>query len=118
MSRGFGYVERWLLECIGAEPMAFEQILDAAYPVGSFENDMAKTIGGSNVSGVRSLRRALGKLCDLGVIRIIGRRPHRYRLHPFFGGLEYDVRQIALLCRILKDEPGMTTRWPEPIKGR
>jgi hypothetical protein len=54
MSRGFGLVEQWLLTRIGAEPMTFEQILDAAYPPGSFENDMAKTIGASQVGRVRS----------------------------------------------------------------
>jgi hypothetical protein len=116
MSRGFGYVERWLLGCIGFEPMAFKQILDIAYPVGSFENDMAKAIVGSNVGGVRSLRRALGKLCDLGVIQIAGRRPHHYRLHPFFKGCEHNPKRIALLCLILKGEPAMTPVGPNPLK--
>jgi hypothetical protein len=52
MSKGFGYVERWILGCIGNEPMSFQQILDAAYPAGSFENDMAKAIGADRMSAV------------------------------------------------------------------
>jgi len=105
MSRGLGFTQRWLLWCIGTEPVTFEEISDRAYPAGTFNADLAKAIGGSNVGGIRSLRRALGKLCDLGVIQIVSRRPHRYCLHPFFArqGAEHNPKLISLLCRILKD---------------
>jgi hypothetical protein len=50
---------------------------------GAFEGDMAKEVGGANVSRVRSLRRTLLRLCELGVIQMLGiKRPHSYRLHP------------------------------------
>ena len=116
MSRGFGILQRLLLESVGAEPMTFEEISARAYPAGTFNGDLAKVIGGSNVGGVRSLRRALGKLCDLGVIQIVGRRPHHYRLHPFFAACEHDEEMIALACRILKNEPAMTPSGPNPLK--
>ena len=75
--------------------MSFDEILARTYPPGSFEYDAAKEIGGSQVGRVRSLRRALGRLCDLGIIQILDRRPHRYRLHPFF--TRYD---IGLRCNL------------------
>src|SRR5215831_3805206 len=110
MSRGFGLLQRWLLGCIGAEPMTFEQILARAYPEGSFEGDMAQVLGSSNVSPARSLRRALSKLCDLRIIQVLGRRPHRYRLDPLFvsQGVERAPERIWLVYQILKDEPGET----------
>jgi hypothetical protein len=108
MSRGFGIAQRWLLSCcIDAEPMTFEQILARAFPDGTFEGDMTKTIGGSNVGKVRSLRRALRKLCDDGVIQMmIGRRLHHYRLHPLFvrERAENNPKLIWILCQILKAE--------------
>lgn len=109
----------WLLHCIGAEPMTFEDISTCAYRAGTFNGDLAKELGGSNVGGVRSLRRALGKLCDLGVIQIVGRRPHRYRLDPLFvrEGAEHNEERIAILCRILMDEPAMTPGGPNPLKA-
>jgi hypothetical protein len=118
MSRGFGRLQHWLLGCIGNEPMTFEEIIARAYPEGSFEGDMARVLGSSNVSPTRSLRRALGKLCDLGVIQIVSRRPHYYRLHPFFvtEQAEYNPKLISLLCSILKDEPEMTSAGPNPLK--
>ena len=61
MSRGFGVTQQWLLWCIGTEPVTFEEISDRAYPAGTFNADLAKAIGGSNVGGIRSLRRALGQ---------------------------------------------------------
>lgn len=119
MSRGFGCAQRWLLERIGAVPMTFEQIITAAYSPEYFKDDVvAKWVRSPNFGPTSSLRRALGKLCDLGVIQIVGRRPHHYRLHPFFGGCEHDVEQIVLLCRILADEPAMTPIGrPNPLKA-
>jgi len=90
MSEGLGRIERWLLWIIGTAPMSFDEILARTYPPGSFEYDAAKEIGGSQVGRVRSLRRALGRLCDLGIIQIFDRRPHRYRLHPFFTRYEHN----------------------------
>jgi hypothetical protein len=117
MSRGFGFAQRWLLGCIGIEPMTFDQISARAYPIGTFQGDMAKAIGGSNVGGIRSLRRALSKLCDFGVIQIAGRRPHHYRLHPFFAHAEHNPELITLLCAMLKEEPAMTSGGPNPLKS-
>jgi hypothetical protein len=102
MSRGFGRMQCWLLQCIGAEPMTFAQILARSYPPGSFEFDMAEALGGSNVAGVRSLRRALAKLCDLDIIQTLGHR----RLHPVFvrEGIQHNHEAIAALWQILKAE--------------
>jgi hypothetical protein len=106
MSQGFGIIQRWLLGCIGAKPMTFEQILAIAFPEGSYESDMAKALGGTNVGRVRSLRRALRKLCDVGIIQITGRRPAHYRLHPQFveQGMERNSELIALLYQTFKRE--------------
>jgi|SRR6516225_5821918 hypothetical protein len=120
MSRGFGRLQYWLLGCIGNEPMTFEQILAQAYPEGSFEGDMAKVLGSSNVSPTRSLRRALGKLCDAGVIQIMGRRPHRYRLDPLLvrGGAQHNPDHISLIYRCLKDEEGASLSEKDANLGR
>jgi hypothetical protein len=116
VSRGFGFTQRWLLGCIGDEPMTFKEILARAYPAVTYEGDMAGAIGVFKVGGVRSLRRALGKLCDLGVIQIAGRRPHHYRLSPHFAALEHNAEAITLLCKILKNEPAMLPEGgPNPL---
>ena len=73
MSRGFGIVERYVLGVlVGREAMTFKQIVDIAFPEGTFDGDMARTLGASNVSRPRSLRRALFRLCEKGVLKKIG----------------------------------------------
>jgi hypothetical protein len=109
-------LQRWLLEFIGLEPVSFEQILAQAYREGSLEGDMAKVLESSNISPTCSLYRALGKLVDLGVIQIVGRR-HHYRLHPFFKGCEHNPRSIAILCRILEGEDALKPAGPNPLKA-
>ena len=104
MSVGLGRIEHWPLYAIGTEPMTFEQILARTYPPGSFEYDVAKEISGSQVGRVRSLRRALGRLCDLGIIQILDRRPNRYRLHPFFTRYEHNPHLIRLCCNLFRSE--------------
>jgi hypothetical protein len=106
MSRGFGKIEMWLLGCIGTEPMTFKQIFAIAYPVGTYEGDLAAAIGGSNVGGIRSLRRALGRLVDQGVIQGMGRRPLHYRLAPVFvrKRIEHKPELIRLVHRIIEAE--------------
>jgi hypothetical protein len=94
MSRGPGSVQRYLVNVLGAEPMTFDEVLNRAYPPGSFEGDMAKEFGGANVGRVRSLRRALFKLCEDDVVQICGiKRPHSYRLHPTFLAFQEALRQ-------------------------
>lgn len=46
--------------------MTFVEIMAVAFPEGSYEFDIAKVVGGSNVGRVRSLRRALQRLCQGG----------------------------------------------------
>ena len=54
MSRGFGIMQRYLLGVVGKEPMTFKQILDVAVPAGTFDGDMARTLGASSISCTRS----------------------------------------------------------------
>lgn len=102
MSRGFGIAQRWLLGCIGNEPMTFEEILKRAYPEFFEKADLVKWLGSSNCSPTRSLRRALGKLCDLDIIQIKGGRPHRYYLHRLLAYYEYDPKMSAWPTRKAK----------------
>ena len=110
MSRGFGRVQYWLLGCIGNEPMTFEQILARAYPefFKGGHTDITKWLGSSNCSLTRSLRRALGKLCDLDIIQVKGKRPHRYYLHRLFAADEHNAKLIELSYRCLEHEEGET----------
>jgi hypothetical protein len=83
MSRGFGFVENYLLGVVGKEPMTFKQILDIAFPEGTFEGDMAHTLGASSVGVTRPMRRALFRLCEKGVFQKLDiKAPHSYRLSP------------------------------------
>ena len=88
MSRGHGRIQDYLTNLIDISPapLTFNQILAIAYPPGSYESDLAKICGGSNVGKVRSLRRALKRLCDDGTIMEVGMGgrgdPHRYVLNP------------------------------------
>ena len=89
MSRGTGEIQNYLLDLLveyAPAPMTFAEIMAIAYPEGSFESDMAKIIGGSKVGRIRSLRRALRRLCDTGDVMMLGeggrRDPHRYWLNP------------------------------------
>jgi hypothetical protein len=88
MSRGLGYVQRYVFILLmnAKKPMTFAEILAQAYPDGSFESDMAKVLGNSNVGRVRSLRRALHKGVKDEVIMTIGKggraEPHRYCIAP------------------------------------
>jgi hypothetical protein len=87
------------------KPMTFAEILACAYPPGSFEGDMAKTLGGSNVGRVRSLRRALHKGVKDGALTALGKGgradPHRYYI------------DAVVLAMITKDkaEYDELTRW-------
>jgi hypothetical protein len=60
----------------------------------TYENDLAKEIGGSQIGRVRSLRRALQKLCDAEIVQIVGlHQPHKYRKHSHFVAFSEGVRQ-------------------------
>jgi hypothetical protein len=76
VSRGRGRIQSYLADLILAapEPMTFAEILAVAYPEGSHEFDIAKVVGGSNIGRVRSLRRALQRLCQDGTIVVTGER--------------------------------------------
>jgi hypothetical protein len=110
MSRGPGYIQRNIFRLLmqTKKPMTFAEILAHAYPPGSFESDMAKALGGSNVGGVRSLRRALHKMVKDGTLTALrkgGRAaPHRYYIDDM------------LLAMVAKDkaEYEEMTRWSRP----
>ncbi len=91
MSRGPGKIQNYLMDLLSVspDPMTFAEIMTIAYPEGSFESDMAKALGGSRVGRVRSLRRALRRLCDTGDVMMLGegrqRDLHRYWLNPMLG---------------------------------
>jgi hypothetical protein len=88
MSRGPGYIQRNIFDLLRhtKKPMTFAEILACAYPRGSFEGDMAATLGGVNVGAVRSLRRALHKMVKDGVFITLGEGrpgdPYRYYFDP------------------------------------
>jgi hypothetical protein len=90
MSRGPGYIQRNIFELLmqTKRPMTFAEILACAYPLGSFEGDMAATLGGANVGAVRSLRRALHKMVKDGILTALGEGgradPHRYYIDAVF----------------------------------
>jgi hypothetical protein len=81
MSRGFGFTQNYLLRIIGLEPMIFDE--SHCLSARDIRRRYGQGDGGSNVGGVRSLRRALFRLCEQDVIQVLGiKRPHSYRLHP------------------------------------
>jgi hypothetical protein len=107
MSRGFGIMENYLLGVVGREPMTFEQILNIAFPEGTFDGDMARTLGASQVAGPRSMRRALFRLCDNGILQKLGiKTPHSYRLSPIYlregPDVEFNPKLIWLLRQCIK----------------
>jgi hypothetical protein len=110
MSRGPGYVQRYIFGLLmqNKKPMTFAEILARAYPPGSFNGDMAKALGGANVGGVRSLRRALQKMIKDGTLIALGEggraAPHRYYIDDM------------LLAMMVKDEAEYEemTRWSRP----
>jgi hypothetical protein len=95
-----------------SDPLTFAEIMAVAFPEGSYESDMAKTIGGSNVGSVRSLRRALKRLCDDGSIMIIGKGgrsdPHRYWVDPIMLALSGDKEWYEEVCKRISADPALT----------
>jgi hypothetical protein len=94
------------------DPLTFAEIMAIAFPKGSYESDMAKTIGGSNVGAVRSLRRALKRLCDDGSIMIVGKGgrgdPHRYWVDPMMLALCGDKEWYEEVCKRIGADPVLT----------
>jgi hypothetical protein len=92
--------------------MTFAEIMAIAFPKGSYESDMAKIIGGSRVGAIRSLRRALRRLCDDGSIMIIGeggrRDPHRYWLDPMMLALSGDKTWYEEVRKHIDADPALT----------
>ena len=112
MSRGLGYLQNYLLgDIIGPEPRTFADILDIALPPGSPKGDLARKVGAANVSITRSLRRPLFRLCEMGIVEMLGiKSPRSYRLNPVYEGCEYDPRLIAELHRIIKADVSSSNR--------
>jgi hypothetical protein len=112
MSRGPGYMQQYLLGVIGQsdKPMTFAEIAARAFPEGSFEADMTKVLGASNVARVRSLRRALRKLCDGNVLLAVGQGgrhdPHRYCFDPLFMAMVGDKEDYRKACAVVEADPG------------
>jgi hypothetical protein len=115
MSKGFGKMQMCLLSVVGVKPMSFEQIFTAIAPDIPNASGIARN---SNFSVTRSLRRALGRLVDLDIIQIRGRRPHRYNLNPLFRGDEYDPVRISLGYKCLSYEEGDTLSEKNANMGR
>jgi hypothetical protein len=115
MSRGHGVVQDYLMKLIlqSPDPMTFAQIMTIAFPDGSFESDMAMARGGSKVGRVRSLRRALRRLCQDGVIMMIGDGgrgdPYRYWLNPMMVALSGNEALYDDLCKRIDADPALTT---------
>jgi hypothetical protein len=111
VSRGLGYVQRflWAIMCQSDKPMRFDEIAARAFPEGSFEADMTKVLGGSNVARVRSLRRALREACDDGVPLAVGkggrRDPHRYCLDPMFAAIVLEKDDYRRASAVVEADP-------------
>jgi hypothetical protein len=93
MSRGYGYMQTWLVHKLAdGRPKTFDAILA--------EDDVSE-----RASVRRSLRRALKKLVDDGTVIPLGwggpSDPHRYAIHPT---LLKSKRKVASLMRHLKPE--------------
>lgn len=102
-------METYLLGLIGREPMTFKQILDIACPEGTFDGDMARELGASNVGITRSLRRALFTLCKKGVFKKIGiKAPYNYQLSQVYlregDGVEFNPKLIGLIYRCVQGD--------------
>jgi hypothetical protein len=100
MSRGPGYLQRWLLENIAGsdKAMMFNEILVAAYP---------EDYGIPGRSVERSLRRALrGLIGDskMGAVIALGEGgpadPHRYAYNPIWAALAGNEEDYQRLCAI------------------
>jgi hypothetical protein len=104
MSRGPGNIQRNIFELLRdtKKPMTFAEILACAYPPGSFEGDMAKVLGNSNVGGVRSLRRALHKMVKDGALVELGKGgragPHHYYFHPIVLMQLFEREEMRAMC--------------------
>lgn len=111
MARGPGYMQRYLLRVIGQsdKPMTFADLAARAFPENSFEADMTKALSASNVARVRSLRRALCKLCDNDFLLSIGkggrRDPRRYCLDPMFAAIAGSEEDYQRVCAIIQADP-------------
>lgn len=81
MSRGPGYLQRYLFGLLNGEPITFAEILRIAKP---HEVTYMPHIE-------RSLRRSLKKMIDDQVVIALGRggpgEPHRYAVHPMLAAL-------------------------------
>jgi hypothetical protein len=114
MSRGHGALQDYLMKMIlhSPDPMTFAEIMAIAFPEGSYESDMAKTIGGSNVGAIRSLRRALRRLCDDSSIMMIGEGgrsdPHRYWVNPMLLALFGDKTWYDEVRKRIDADPALT----------
>ena len=114
MSRGHGALQDYLMKMIlhSPDPLTFAQIMAIAFPEGTYESDMAKIIGGSRVGAIRSLRRALRRLCDDGSIMIIGNGgrsdPHRYWLDPMMLALSGQKEWYDEVCKRIEADPALT----------
>jgi hypothetical protein len=114
MSRGHGYIQDYLMKIIlhSPDPLTFAEIMAIAFPEGSYESDVAKIIGESNVGSVRSLRRALKRLCDDGSIMMIGKGgrgdPHRYWVDPMMLALSGDKEWYEEVCKRIEADPALT----------
>jgi hypothetical protein len=105
-------MQRYLLDVIGQsdKPMTFAEIAALAFPEGSYEADMAKVLGSSNVARVRSLRRALRNLCDSSVLLAVGtggrRDPHRLLPDPLFAAMVGSKEDYKKACAVVQADPG------------
>jgi hypothetical protein len=113
MSRGHGATQRYLMEliCASPDPLTFAQIMAIAFPAGSYERDIAKICGGSNVGQIRSMRRALRRLCDDSSIMIIGQGgrgdPYRYWLNPMMLAAFGNKSRYDEVCKRIDADPAL-----------
>jgi hypothetical protein len=125
MSRGPGYIQRNIFQLLRdtKRPMTFAEILACAYPPGSFEGDMAATLGGANVGAVRSLRRALHKMVKDGTLVALGEGgradPHRYYFDAMaLAIITKDKAEYEEMTRCLRPDPAHTGKLLLEARGQ
>ena len=110
MSRGPGYVQRYLTDLVlgSDKPMTFAEILAVAFPEGSYEADMTKALGGGYAL-VRSFPVPLRVLVDDGTVIAIGEGgrgdPKRYWLNPMLVNLSGQKERYDTVTTRLVAEP-------------
>jgi hypothetical protein len=100
----FSANEQLLLRIVGYDPLSFRQIAERAFPADTNNGLFVRKLGASKLPAAQSLRRALIKLWQRGIVEAViigGRRPAHHRLaQPFRdSGIEHNAKAIIELFK-------------------